>query len=65
VIKVPYIVAGGIKTPDSAASIVKAGGDIVQIGTLLEKSSNVKDRVNKIVKAIREEGRKRLDKNPK
>ncbi|MCD6279948.1 geranylgeranylglyceryl/heptaprenylglyceryl phosphate synthase [Candidatus Micrarchaeota archaeon] len=58
-ITVPYIVAGGIKTSDAAVNIVKAGADIVQIGTMLEKSSNVKEKVNKIVKAIREEGKKK------
>ncbi len=56
-ITVPYIVAGGIKTPDTAAAIIKAGGDIVQIGTLLERSSDVKEQVSKIVHSIREAAR--------
>lgn len=59
-ITVPYIVAGGIRSPEAAANIIKAGADIIQIGTMLEKASDVKDKVTKIVRAVREEGKKRL-----
>ena len=52
-IDVPYIVAGGIRTPEEAKKIVKAGGDIVQVGTAFEKGASVKE----FVKAVRE-GRK-------
>jgi len=37
-IDIPLLIAGGIKTPESAASLVKAGADIVQIGSVFEKS---------------------------
>ena len=36
-IKVPLIVGGGIKTPEMAADAVKAGADIIVIGTAFEK----------------------------
>ncbi len=40
-IDVPYIVAGGIRTPEQAKSIIATGGDIVQIGTALEQKANM------------------------
>ena len=36
-IKIPLIVGGGIKTPEMAAEAVKAGADIIVIGTAFEK----------------------------
>ena len=36
-IKIPLIVGGGIKTPEMAADAVKAGADIIVIGTAFEK----------------------------
>lgn len=36
-IKVPLIVGGGIKTPEMAADAVKAGADIIVIGTKFEQ----------------------------
>ncbi|NYZ76872.1 geranylgeranylglyceryl/heptaprenylglyceryl phosphate synthase, partial [Candidatus Micrarchaeota archaeon] len=35
----PYIAAGGIRTPEEAKAVIKAGADIIQVGTALEKSS--------------------------
>ena len=32
-ITIPYIVAGGIRTPEEAKNVVKAGADIIQVGT--------------------------------
>lgn len=37
VIQIPLIVGGGIKTPEMAAEAVKAGADIIVIGTAFEK----------------------------
>lgn len=53
-INVPYIVAGGIKTAESAGDIIKAGADIIQVGTALENSDDVKNKVKKMVNAVRE-----------
>jgi len=52
-IDVPYIAAGGIRTPEEAKSVIKAGADIIQVGTALEESSQV-DRIKKMIKAVRE-----------
>jgi phosphoglycerol geranylgeranyltransferase len=52
----PYIVAGGIKRPEQAKAIIKAGADIVQIGTVFETNNN-KDYINRFVKAIKEAGK--------
>ena len=45
------IVGGGIRSPQTAAEIVKAGADAIVIGTMLESNGNLKT-LNDIVKAI-------------
>ena len=55
-----YIVAGGIRTEAQVRADIKAGADAVQIGTAIEESSDVKDKVTKLVKAVKEEGKKRI-----
>ncbi|HYL66376.1 MAG TPA: geranylgeranylglyceryl/heptaprenylglyceryl phosphate synthase [Nitrosopumilaceae archaeon] len=45
------IVGGGIKTPQTASEIVKAGADAIVIGTMLEKGGSLKT-LSDIVKAI-------------
>jgi phosphoglycerol geranylgeranyltransferase len=52
-ISIPYIVAGGIKTPEDAKNVVKAGADAVQVGTAFEEDGS-KEKIEKMVKAIRE-----------
>jgi phosphoglycerol geranylgeranyltransferase len=54
----PYIVAGGIKEPEQAMEIIKAGADIVQIGTAFELD-NAKERIKSFVKSVKEAGRKK------
>ncbi len=58
-IEVPYIVGGGVRTPDEARNVIKAGADIVQVGTAFEKTGGV-EAVKEFVKAVREgaKGRK-------
>ncbi|MCP4646896.1 MAG: geranylgeranylglyceryl/heptaprenylglyceryl phosphate synthase [bacterium] len=53
VLDVPYIAAGGIRTPEEAKSVIKAGADIVQVGTSFEKNGGV-NAVKEFVKAVRE-----------
>lgn len=48
-IKVPLIVGGGIRTPEMAADAVKAGADIIVIGTAFEKEP---DMLKKFAEAI-------------
>jgi phosphoglycerol geranylgeranyltransferase len=57
-ITIPYIAAGGIKTADQAKAVIKAGADIVQVGTALEKENSV-SKIKDMVKAIREGARSR------
>lgn len=49
VVKIPYVVAGGIRTPEEARSVIKAGADIVQVGTAFEKDAS---KITEIVKAV-------------
>lgn len=55
-----YIVAGGIRTEEQVRADIRAGADAVQIGTVLEESKRVKGRVSRLVKVVKEEGKKRL-----
>ncbi len=48
----PYMVAGGIRTLDEARDIIKAGADMIQIGTVIENVEDVKSRVEAFSKTI-------------
>ena len=63
-ISVPYIVGGGIRDADSLRATVKAGADIVQIGTAMEQSSagGARRQAEVFSKVIKEEGIKRIRK---
>jgi phosphoglycerol geranylgeranyltransferase len=52
-IDIPYIAAGGIRTPMQAKSVIKAGADIIQVGTAFEKEGSIK-KIKDMVKAVRE-----------
>ncbi|MFH0817970.1 MAG: geranylgeranylglyceryl/heptaprenylglyceryl phosphate synthase [Candidatus Micrarchaeota archaeon] len=58
-ITVPYIVAGGVRTEKQAKDIIAAGADIIQVGTAIEKESDVKGIVSLLSEAIKEKGRKK------
>jgi phosphoglycerol geranylgeranyltransferase len=47
------IVGGGIKSPETATQIAKAGADIIVIGTMIEKEDNWQEKFSSIVRAIR------------
>ncbi len=47
----PYVVAGGIRTPEEARKVVKAGADIIQVGTAFEKDAGRK--IEMFIKAIK------------
>jgi len=55
-----YIVAGGIRTEAQVRADVKAGADAVQIGTAIESAKNAREAVSKMVKIVKEEGKKRI-----
>ncbi len=52
-ISIPYIAAGGIRTPDEARAVMKAGADIIQVGTAFEKEGSI-DKIKAMVKAVRD-----------
>jgi len=52
-IDVPLIIAGGARTLDDVQKTAKAGADVVQVGTIVEESKDVKATVSKLVKAIK------------
>ncbi len=57
-ITIPYIAAGGIRTPEQAKAVMKAGADIIQVGTAFEKENSVA-KIKEMVKAVREGARSR------
>ncbi len=55
---IPYIAAGGIRTPEQAKTVMKAGADIIQVGTAFEKENSVA-KIKEMVKAVRDGARSR------
>jgi len=53
-IDIPYIVAGGIRTPEQAKNVIKAGADAIQIGTAFEKGKGSIQKIKEMVKAVRD-----------
>ena len=51
-ISVPLIVGGGIKTPEMAAEAVKAGADIIVIGTAFEKEPETLKRFAEAIHSV-------------
>lgn len=50
--------AGGIRTPEQAAGLVKAGANGIHVGTAFENVSDMKGKVEKFSKAMKAEGKK-------
>ena len=59
VLSVPYLVAGGIRTPKEAGDLISAGADWVQIGTVIESSKDRKELVKKFVHEVKAAGKKK------
>ena len=59
-IDVPYVVAGGIKTPEQAKSVVAAGARVIQVGTAFETGKDPKKTAQDMLKAVREGAKKRM-----
>lgn len=51
-VEVPLLVAGGVRTPKDAYETIKAGADIVQVGTAFEASQGNLDEMGKKFRAI-------------
>jgi phosphoglycerol geranylgeranyltransferase len=47
------IVGGGIRSGEDAANVSAAGADIIVTGTVVENSSNIKDKIKELVDGIR------------
>jgi phosphoglycerol geranylgeranyltransferase len=46
-------VGGGIRTGEDAANVAAAGADIIVTGTVVENSSNIKDKIKELVSGAR------------
>jgi len=57
-ITIPYIVAGGIRTPEQVKDVIKSGADIVQVGTAFQKQGST-EKIREMVLAAREGGKLR------
>ncbi|MBD3210647.1 geranylgeranylglyceryl/heptaprenylglyceryl phosphate synthase [Candidatus Micrarchaeota archaeon] len=55
---IPYIAAGGIRSPEEAKSVIRAGADIIQVGTAFEKEGSV-SKIKDMVKAVRDGAKSR------
>lgn len=51
-IDIPLIIGGGVRTVNEARMVAKAGADIIQVGTIIEKVSNPRKTIESFVKAI-------------
>ncbi len=61
VCEVPYFYGGGVKKPDQAREIIRAGANGIQIGTAFENDRDkMRKKVGEFVKAIKEEGKKKV-----
>lgn len=58
-ISIPYILGGGVRTVDQATHLIRAGVDIIQVGTALENNSEVNKTVQELAKAIHDAGASR------
>ena len=47
------IVGGGIRSGEDSANVSAAGADIIVTGTVVENSSNIKDKIKELVDGIR------------
>jgi phosphoglycerol geranylgeranyltransferase len=47
------IIGGGIRGPDTAKEIAKAGADIIVISTMIEQDGSWVDKLSTIIKRIR------------
>ncbi len=59
VLTVPYFYAGGVRTPEQAYDIIKAGADGIHIGTAFELN-NEPDKIKHMVTAVKKAGREKI-----
>ncbi len=51
---ITLIVGGGIREPEQAEKIARAGGDVIVTGTVLEEASNIDTKLEKLIKAVKD-----------
>ncbi|MDO8627648.1 MAG: geranylgeranylglyceryl/heptaprenylglyceryl phosphate synthase, partial [Candidatus Diapherotrites archaeon] len=65
-VEIPIVVAGGVKTPEIAYKTIKAGADIVHVGTALDLVSSdpkkAKALMQEFVKSVKKAGKEKLQK---
>ncbi len=62
-LSIPLFYGGGCKTPEQVRAIVEAGADGITIGTafeLVENHEKKKEQIERMVKAVKEAGKKRV-----
>ncbi len=52
-ISVPLVVGGGIRTPEKARGIAKAGADIIVTGTIVEIERDIESKLSELINAIK------------
>ena len=48
------IVGGGIRSPETAGQLAKAGADVIVVGTMIEKDGDWQQKLSSMVKAMRQ-----------
>lgn len=48
------IVGGGIKNPETASEVAKAGADVIVVGTMIEKDGQWQQKLSAMIKAMRQ-----------
>ena len=51
-ISIPLIVGGGIKTPENAYKVGKAGADIIVVGNAIENNISLIKKISKVIKKL-------------
>jgi phosphoglycerol geranylgeranyltransferase len=49
---IKIVIAGGVKTPEQAGALIKAGASCIHVGTKIEQASTPLDRIKKFADAI-------------
>lgn len=60
-VTVPVLTGGGIRAADVAGQKVAAGADIIVTGTLISEAKDLGEKLAGIIKAVKEEGKKRVE----
>lgn len=66
-ISIPYVVAGGVKTPEQAKELIEAGADVLHVGTAVESGDEdaIKQKIKALSTAISEGAKNKKPKKTK